>query len=284
MQFTLGVLAAATAALTLGACGPGAGGNAGSGQGASSSPPEEAPSASALAAVRPPATFRGTLPCADCPGIRTTLELRADGAASLSRMYIEGEPDRDPVFVEKGRWTLDDQGHLVLTPTDGAPTLFAFAQDDLTALDGSGQPLPSSLPRVLQRVPDGDMGELAGTSWRFVDPARVADGPRLPTLSFAVDARLSGSDGCNLLMGTWSVADGHLELGSMATTRMACPGPVDATAQAIHAALEAAAGYTIEGSELHLLDTGSAVVARLRPAPTAISGAGHGSEAQSPSR
>ncbi len=229
-----------------------------------------APSAEALAAVRPPATFRGTLPCADCPGIRTTLELTADGASTIHRRTIEGEPDRDPEFTETGRWAVDEGGRVVVT-SDGGVLYFAFDRNGLAALDRSGAPFPSDLPRVLARVPDSPMAELAGTAWRFVEPA-PAEGDAavaVPTLRFSPDGRLTGSDGCNALTGPWRVADdGALTLGPLASTRRACPGEGDAVARAVGTALTATAAYRITAdATLELLDAGGEPVARLRPAP-----------------
>lgn len=230
-----------------------------------------APSAEALAAVQAPATFRGTLPCADCPGIRTTLDLTADGSATVHRRYIEGEPDRDPEFTETGRWTVDDGGRVVVTGDDGSVSYFAFDRNGLAALDRSGMPLPSDLPRVLARVPDSPMAELAGTAWRFVEPA-AAEGDAavaVPTLRFAADGRLTGSDGCNALTGPWRVGDdGGLTLGPLASTRRACPGQGDAVARAVGTAVTATAAYRLTADvTLELLDAGGATVARLRPAP-----------------
>lgn len=80
--------------------------------------------------LRPPATFRGLMPCADCPGILATLELEADGSGRLSYLYMEGEVDSDPTFVEEGRWAVDDQGRLTFQPTGtGVASLYQIGDD-----------------------------------------------------------------------------------------------------------------------------------------------------------
>lgn len=236
---------------------------------ADASPPPPSPEALAavgVPATGAPATFRGTLACADCPGIRTTLELESDGTAVLTRLYIEGEPDVDPVFVERGHWSRDDQGRLLIL-TDGDTLWLALDPNGVTMLDRSGQPYESNLPHTLERVPGGEAAELGGTAWRVVEPEPAADSNTLPGLRFGSDGRVSGSDGCNQLTGLWAVTDGALVFESLASTLMACPGEVDVVARAVTAALAATASYRIDGTVLVLVGDGGVDVARLRPAP-----------------
>ncbi|WP_431711766.1 META domain-containing protein [Glutamicibacter uratoxydans] len=59
--------------------------------------------------------------------------------------------------------------------------------------------------------------------------------PGQPWLEFAKDGTLSGSDGCNRVMGQWSVARAELSLGEIASTKMFCEG-VDTWLNGIHSA------------------------------------------------
>src|SRR5690606_22059307 len=128
-------------------------------------------------------------------------------------------------FVDEGRWEVDDDDRLLFHPEGGGRTMmYAFVDGNLVALDGSGELLPSSLPRTLIRAPAGPMGELAQTSWRFVDPAPAGGNAAVPSLRFAADGVLTGSDGCNSMRATWTVeAEAGLRVGPVASTRMACP-------------------------------------------------------------
>lgn len=45
-----------------------------------------------------------------------------------------------------------------------------------------------------------------------------------PYLEFAKDGTVSGSDGCNRLVGTWTIEDDAVVFSELATTLMACPG------------------------------------------------------------
>jgi hypothetical protein len=65
-----------------------------------------------------PGVYRGTLPCADCAGIETTLTLRRDGTFTLSRQYQGREMFTAP--LETGRWRRRE-GVIELFPRAPAP-------------------------------------------------------------------------------------------------------------------------------------------------------------------
>lgn len=62
------------------------------------------------------------------------------------------------------------------------------------------------------------LGERVLGTWG--EGAGVAD----PHLVFSDDGRVSGSDGCNSLSGSWSVQDDAVVVSDVASTLMACPG------------------------------------------------------------
>ncbi|MEZ0471909.1 copper resistance protein NlpE [Luteimonas salinilitoris] len=99
-------------------------------------------------------TFTGTLPCADCPGIDTTLELRDDGSAALTEVYQERGGGAEPA---PGTWTVEDAGtRLRFDPEDkaSADRLYAIASgDELTQLDMEGNQIESSFNYSLKREP-----------------------------------------------------------------------------------------------------------------------------------
>lgn len=100
-----------------------------------------------LSAVAP-ASYEGTLPCADCSGLRTVLAIWPDSVYRLAQTY-EGK-STTPV-VTMGRWRLSES--VVSLETDnGIPILYRRVGDDtLTLLDQQGQPIASSLNYSLQR-------------------------------------------------------------------------------------------------------------------------------------
>lgn len=91
------------------------------------------------------------------------------------------------------------------------------------------------------------------------------------TLALTPDGTLSGSDGCNRYMSGYTLDEGRLMIGPIATTRMACRGPqaVAEQAAAYAAALGLVRGYRIEGEQLWLTTEDGATAARFRVVPEA---------------
>lgn len=87
-----------------------------------------------------------------------------------------------------------------------------------------------------------------------------------PTLELREDGTLGGFDGCNRFMSGFTLEDGRLTIGPIATTRMACRGPQGAKEQAaaFAAALGTVTGFRIEGDELTLIDGEGTPAARFR--------------------
>lgn len=73
-------------------------------------------------------------------------------------------------------------------------------------------------------------------------------------VSFDDEGNISGTGGCNRLMGTFTAEQGALNVDPMAMTKMACPEPLGVMEQeaALILALESAATYRVEGNELRL--------------------------------
>jgi len=100
-----------------------------------------------LAAVAPN-SFAGTLPCADCSGIETTVALFPDTTFRL-REQSTGKPG--DAQVSMGRWTHD--GATLTLDGLGRTLRFAVAgEDTLRLLDQGGKPIAGSAPVTLVRA------------------------------------------------------------------------------------------------------------------------------------
>jgi copper homeostasis protein (lipoprotein) len=168
---------------TMAACGAGDGASTGSGE----AKPERLRRLSegdSLPAITKVAAYAGTLPCADCSGIETTLALHPDGSYRLRALYLG--KDAPNVFVSVGRW-----GYRA----DSIPrvTLFAMAGDrhfaltdalTLTALSTEGTPIagdaPTSLSRVVAPAELDGLARVRGEFRYFADAATLVacDGGR----------------------------------------------------------------------------------------------------------
>lgn len=114
--------------------------------GCSSQPPQS------VEYIQPRETFQGTLPCASCSGVDTTLILERDavlgapGHFFLHRQYRD-DPGGARVASQWGEWKLQacesspQRGCYVLTPENGSESILGVGSDgSLYPLQLDGQP------------------------------------------------------------------------------------------------------------------------------------------------
>ena len=104
------------------------------------------------------------------------------------------------------------------------------------------------------------------TYWKLVrlgeTPVPAAEKQREPHLIFAShEPHVSGSGGCNRVMGGFELDGDKLRLGHLASTMMACPTGMEQEQRFLQS-LEQVERYRISGSHLELLDAAGAVIAR----------------------
>ena len=108
---------------------------------------------------------------------------------------------------------------------------------------------------------------LGGSEWKVVNynNGKEAVVTLIPgsdiSLGFGADGEVAGSGGCNRYFGPYQSKDATLQVGPIASTRMACEAPegvMDQETQYL-TALQEAATYTIEGSTLTIRDAGGAM-------------------------
>ena len=121
-------------------------------------PPEDAPVApdtdDPLRMLQPlPASFSGTLPCADCPGIRYSLNLFDDHTYHLRMEYVGTQPPTASDDI--GRWSLEGDGrHLELWGNRDRTLHFLLRDANrVRKLDVEGREIESILNYDLIREP-----------------------------------------------------------------------------------------------------------------------------------
>jgi copper homeostasis protein (lipoprotein) len=140
----------AVALVVLSACGGRDGNTAGGAQSDSVVTIPSVPTVTVAAVA--PNSFSGTLSCADCSGIETTVALFSDTTFRLREVY-EGKSSA-PV-VSMGRWSHD--GATLILEGLGRTVRFAVAgEDTLRLLDQAGKPISGTAPVSLVRADSMD--------------------------------------------------------------------------------------------------------------------------------
>ncbi len=187
-----------------------------------------------------------------------------------------GPPVHVPAEVVEGRHTIGagDAFSAVLTARRGAgDSLVDAASTAATAtaayLATRPHPVAGGEP-AYDRAVEPDVDRLDGTSWHAVrfGPGLAESPP--PDAEFSLDlaeGRVSGKSGCNRYMGGWTVTEGVLTVGPLASTMMYCTEPLMRLEGVFLAAMQGVSGLGVNGDTLTLLGPGGDPLVELTRTP-----------------
>lgn len=78
------------------------------------------------------AQYQGTLPCADCEGVVTTLTLNPDGTFFMESEYLANKPVK---FSQKGKYTEVEEGVVELTLDNNDKVYYQIEEGEAIMLD-----------------------------------------------------------------------------------------------------------------------------------------------------
>lgn len=214
--------------------------------------------------------YRGTLPCADCPGIDTTVILRSDRSFRIEMVYIDRNVSP---FIQEGSFSWFPDGQRIsCVDRNGGRQLFLVGENRLILLDAEGNRIAGELTErfTLRKIasvpavaPDASFLE---TYWKLTmlwgKPVVTPEGQKEAHLVLErKDKRVHGSGGCNRFFGSYTLLPGQrirfLKIGS---TKMACPD-MDKE-QMFFGMLKQVDSYTIKGNVLQFNGEHEAPIAR----------------------
>lgn len=101
----------------------------------------------AMIALDVDGTYKGTLPCADCSGIETELQISPDQSFVRKTRYL-GKNDQT-VFEERGTYSWNEAGNIiVLNNVENAPNQYFVGENKLIQLDLSGNRITGNLAEM----------------------------------------------------------------------------------------------------------------------------------------
>lgn len=164
--------------------------------------------------------YKGTLPCADCEGISTTVTLNENGTFSKEYMYLGKETAST---TETGKFTWNKSGNSVtLEGTAGHNTYFVN-EGSISLLDFNGKKNTGVLAPHYNLAKVGTT--LINTKWKLVE-LEGKDVRDSDAFIFFTDenSRVYGNSGCNSFNGSFIVKNElQISFSKMASTMMACP-------------------------------------------------------------
>lgn len=202
-------------------------------------------------------TYTGTVPCADCEGIATSLTLDRSGKYTLRTQYLGKSAE---VFTNEGNFVWEADGNRIQLEgvKDGA-SRFHVGEDQLFQLDGNGERITGDLAEsyILRKASTAEGFPLVGTYWKLVEvmgksvphpegrmPAHMVLNPE--------EKRVAGNAGCNSFFSTYELdeAAGRIRFEQAGSTMMACPDM--SVEDAFMKALQEVDNYSLADGKLSL--------------------------------
>ena len=213
-------------------------------------------------------TYVGTVPCADCEGIRTRIEVRGDGTFSRALTYLGKNA---PPVNDAGTFTWDAAGsRIMLGAAAAAGQQYQVGENVLFHLDRNGQRITGDLAAQYRLEKTVNDASIENRRWQLVE----LNGQPVPTPEgregafFELDgaaSRVTGNASCNRFFGTYDLTSGNrIRFGpNLASTLMACPDLE--RERAFLDALARVDNYAIGEGTLSLNRARMAPLARFRP-------------------
>lgn len=210
-------------------------------------------------------TYKGTLPCADCEGIETSLLLNLDKTYIVTTTYLgkEGKPSE-----KSGSFKWNAKGNQITLDGDKNQQ-YVVGENTLTKIDNEGTIIEGTLANqyVLSKEQMISDEALTGKKWRLVKlmgqpVSEIGKAASKPFIAFsAQENRVSGNAGCNSFTGSYTLKEGNrFETSKLASTMKAC---LDMKVESqFMGVLEKADTYTIKDGELS--------ITKARMAPLAV--------------
>lgn len=205
-------------------------------------------------------TYSGILPCADCEGIETLIELNTNKTYTLKTKYL-GKSDQ--VHSSNGTFTWNTEGSKITLSGDH-PNSYQVGENKLFHLDQSGNRITGNLADKYTL-----MKQLNGLTEKYWKLTELMGNPVTKSENMQREAhlilrtegnRVNAHGGCNSMMGSYELLPGNrIKFSKMASTMMACPDM--SIEDQLKKVLEMADNYNLDGDKL--------VLNRARMAPLA---------------
>lgn len=170
--------------------------------------------------------YKGTVPCADCNGIETTITLARDNTFTRNQVY-SGKSDQ--AIFDKGSFTWDSTGsNISIKGQDGTAQVYKVGENVLFLLDKNGKRITgSNADKYILKKNATDV-RIEGKKWMLTElMGKKIDARQLGKQAFiqldAETGTFAGNGSCNNVFGSYEIKDGgRISFGKAASTMMAC--------------------------------------------------------------
>lgn len=167
-------------------------------------------------------TYSGILPCADCEGIDTELNINAESEFVLICEYI----DKSVVDTLKGTFTWEGNNIKLESQQNEMPLLYKVEENQLRQLLLDGKEVTGELAQHYVLRKHGNL-QVEDKTWQLVElhGQKVKGKSDTHYLIFhSKEGRLEAKAGCNVLLYDYKIKNGlQLTIQPGISTLMACP-------------------------------------------------------------
>ncbi|ULQ50864.1 copper resistance protein NlpE N-terminal domain-containing protein [Flavihumibacter fluvii] len=205
--------------------------------------------------------YYGVLPCADCEGIETLIQLNNDKTYTIKTKYQGKSGD---IITSTGSFTWNKEGSKI-TLDKQQPGIYLVGENKLVHLDKDGKTISGSLAEkyILQKQMPG----ISEKYWKLTElygkPVSLAPGMKKEPhmILHTAENKVNVMGGCNNYMGAYDLKpNNQIRFGKLAGTLMACPD-MEVEAQFMKA-LSEADNYSLIDDKLTLNKARMAPLAR----------------------
>lgn len=215
-------------------------------------------------------TYKGSLPCADCESIETTIILTDD--SFVKEVVYKGKSKE--IFRESGSFEWNKEGNTITLIGIEKPNQYFVGENVLFHLDVNGKRIEGDLAsnyelrKKVQETPvvaneskintakgDGKIA-LKSSKWKLVklyDKEISNTNKEKPMgITFTSDGRISAFAGCNSMGGSYTLDESKntIKFSKIMSTKMACEDM--STEKELAKILEIADNYNFDGKSLKL--------------------------------
>lgn len=202
--------------------------------------------------------YSGTLPCADCEGIITTITLNNNMTYKRATTY-QGRTVTPRIETGKFTWDKDGSSIQLLNADKSGPTHYLVGENQLKQLDMDGKVITGNLADLYllhKELSTYIDRELVGKKWKLVEMngreiSNIKGEPDYFIQLDNVENRMHGYAGCNNFFGNYELMEGmRIKFSKIGATMMACPDMN--TEKELFQILETVDNYTVRNNVLEL--------------------------------
>lgn len=202
--------------------------------------------------------YKGLMPCADCEGIETTLELVNETNYTLKTVYLGKKMPAK--FNSEGTYSWNEAGNTItLSNSKDAPNQYFVAENALIQLDVNGKQIKGDLADRyrLKKQDSLAASSIVKTKWKLVELngkpiEKSKESTKEMFIQLDSENRFAAFAGCNNMMGEYEINETTMRISfsKVAATMMAC-AEMD-TEQEFAEMLETVDNFSYNGNQMTL--------------------------------